>query len=187
MFQHAYRFIALSFATMLPGVFANAAQLENRADAIELIGTVEIHDGNIERMYLTECHGRDLLYLEDTREHAITVVDVTDATHPTVARKMTTPQEFGRVEAVAGDAALVTNRSQLTPTQPECLSIVMLGNGDNGRRVKHTFIRVTAVTTDHQRALIYLVDQDGLKILHETPAPDPRVEREFEKRLLYDR
>ena len=70
-----------------------------------------------------------------------------------------------------------------TPTQPKCLSIVTLGNGDIGRRVKRTFTRVTAITVDDQRALIYLVGQDGLKILRETPAPDPQVEREFEKPL----
>jgi hypothetical protein len=88
---------------------------------------------------------------------------------------------------LAGDAALLADYSPQTPWNANSLSIVSLVDTDNHHRVKRTFENVTALAQDDRRGLIYLVDHDGLKILRKVFSLNPEVEREFEKRLMYDR
>jgi hypothetical protein len=166
---------------------ASPAQRAVKQDSIELVGSVDIHGREILDIRLTEHQGRILLYLENTYERAATVVDVTDAAHPTIAREIVLPRGLASVEVLAGDAALLADYSPQTPPNAKSLSIVSLGDRDSDHRVIRTFENVTALSEDDHRGLIYLVDQDGLKILRKVFSLDPEVDREFEKRLMYDR
>jgi hypothetical protein len=187
MFQHTRQLMVVSLALTLSVSLAIAARPEAKQDSIELVGSVDIHNRDVQKMRLTEHQGRNLLYLENSYERTATVVDVTDIDHPKIAREVTLPRGLTNIEVLAGDAALVADYSPQAPLNAKSLSIAFLDDRDNHRRVGRTFENVTALLEDDRRGLIYLVDQDGLKILRETFSPDPQVEREFEKRLMYDR
>ena len=178
MYQRANRLLVISVAIGLSGSMASAAQRKTKQDAIQLIGSVEIYGGYVRKILLTEHQGKKFLYLEDGSRPAATVVDVTDAAHPVIATKIAMPDGFGSVEVLAGEAALVADRSSALPVRPQSLSIVSLGSFDDRHRVKQTFTNVTAILTDDQRGLIYLVDLDGLKVLRKSIAPDPQLDRE---------
>lgn len=147
MFQRAHQLLAIGFAIGLSGSLAGAIKSEAKQSAIEQIGSLEIRGGDIRVIQFTEDGGRYFLFLQDASKQAVTVVDVTDAAHPVVAREIEMPQ------------GLAT----------------------------HAFANVTALSTDNSRGLVYLVDRDGLKILHKTVSPDPQVERDYTKHVLYDR
>jgi hypothetical protein len=129
------------------------------------------------------------VYLKDASGQSLTVVDVTDAGHPTVTKVLAVPEPSAKdtLGVVVGNAALMVGGGQKPATQsPKSVSIVDFSSAANPRVVRQ-FSGVTALRTDDERGLIYLVDGSGLQILRKRPAPDQELEREYARTLLYNR
>jgi hypothetical protein len=177
MFRSAHYLLAIAFAIAVSGSKANSAGLETKQGTIKLIASLDIHVSNIRQIRLGEGQGKNLLYLENAAKHAVTVVDVTNAAHPIVEKDVAMPDGFVGVETVAGDAALVVNRPGPALNGAESVAIVSFADSER-HIVRRTFTNVTALAADAQRGLIYLVDQNGLKVLEKDPSPDPQLESE---------
>jgi hypothetical protein len=146
----------LGLAILLSPAILGAAQHRPKQDAIELMGTVQLQGRTVHQIKLGTNRGRNLLYLEDSSQHSLLVVDVTDPSHPAIAREITLPQESGTVEVVAGEAALLANGSSAVVTDVQSLSIVSVSSTqDDTPRVTRTFPNVTAWAPDDRRGLIY--------------------------------
>ena len=158
MFQLTSRhWFAIVFPVILAGRIS-ACQVTGKQDAIELIGSLEMQNADVQQIQTAAHHGHAFVYLSDAGKRSVTVVDVTDAAHPAITRKLTMPQNSGSEESA----------------QEECGSETRFSNA-------------TAVLTDHRRDLVYVAGQSGLKILRKKETLDPQVEREYTKHVLYDR
>jgi hypothetical protein len=88
--------------------------------------------------------------------------------------------------AVVGNAALMIGEgTETAPRSSRTVSIVDLSQ--TGAKIVCKFSGVTAMRTDDERGLIYLVDNGGLQILRKIAAPDLELEMEYAKHVLYNR
>jgi hypothetical protein len=187
MFQCVPQLSGIGLAIALLGSIASAASPKARQDAIELVGSVQLHGANVCHIQRAEIHGRTLLYLEDVSKHALTVVDVTNAGRPRVAREIALNKAFGSVEVLGDDAILLAVDSSAETAKVTSLSVVSLDNNGDNSKTTRSFANVTAFLTDDQSGLVYLADQEGLKVLRTKSSTDAALEREFDKRIRYDR
>jgi len=187
MFQHVHRVSTIGLAIVLCGSIVSAAASKNRPDAIELIGSIQLHGANVSHIQRAEDHGRTLLYLEDSQRHGLTVIDVTDSSRPRIVREIAINDAFDNLEILPGGTAVLATGASPSPEKVMSLSIVSIeDNGDNHKTTR-SFPKVSAFLTDDQRGLVYVADQEGLKVLRTKSRTDSDVDREFEKRILYDR
>jgi hypothetical protein len=182
MFQRANQLLVIGFAAVLSAYPASAARAGANQDSINLIGSLDLPHGKIQQIQIVNQEGRSLLYLGDTSQRAATVIDVSDPTHPRVAREMAIPGGLVTLKALGTDSVLVSDRALSDQNHAESLSIVSFKNHDNGT-VKCTFANVTALSRDDYRGLIFLVDNEGLKILGAEDSPELQAEREFTSML----
>jgi hypothetical protein len=143
MFQRAHHLVAIALAISFTGSVASAAPRES--ESTELVASLEIHPGNIAGIRLEQEQGRNLLYLQDSYNQSITVVDVTQATHPKIVGELPSSVDVSAAE------------------------------------------KIGSISVTDNCGLTYVVDQDGLTILRKQITSAAEIEREFEKRLLYDR
>jgi hypothetical protein len=54
-------------------------------------------------------------------------------------------------------------------------------------KVAREFTGVTAMGRDDERGLVFVANQEGIWILQQHFAEDPKVEAEFDRRIQYDR
>jgi hypothetical protein len=179
-------------AIVLLAPLTQAAERTSKAqpeDRIEVISNVAMTGKTIGAIQVVRNSSGNYVYLKDTSGQSLTVVDVTSAEHPSIARVMAIPEAAanGTVGAVAGNAAMMIAEGPKPATeQPKAVSIVDFSNAASPKVVRQ-FQGVTALQVDEQRGLIYLVDDGGLQILRKHSASDREMEREYARQLLYNR
>jgi len=189
---NAYKMAAASLAIILLAPATKAAERTSKAqpgDSIDVVSSVALTGKAIGAIQIAGDAGRRYVYLKDASKQSLTVVDVTDAAHPSIAKVMVMPDATANetVGLVVGNAALmITEVPKPAAESPKAVSIVDLSSAANPRVVRQ-FLGVTAMQVDEQRGLIYLVNDGGLQILKKHSAADQEMEREYARQVLYNR
>ena len=159
---------------------------EQPQDRIDVLAQVSMAGGPVVQSTITQHYSRWYLYLEHA-SHALTLVDITDARHPEVLANVDLPAgEAGRVLAAAGDAALISSDpADAAPVQTKTITIMNFADRAHPRTVRQ-FANVTCSAQDDRRGLIFVANDEGLWILHRTPAEDPAVQEQYAHDVLYN-
>ncbi len=162
------------------------------ADSIEVIGHLALPSASVTSLRTSEHWRHEFLELQDPTHRMLTIVDVTDATHPAVVKQLHLPAASGNTSlaVLVGDVALLTGTDTRSTRSADAhvktVSIVSFADSDHPKTVRQ-FTKVSAFRIEEGRGLIYVVNDGGLWILRQKPAPDKELEREYAKYVLYDR
>lgn len=156
------------------------------ADRIAVVGHVALKDATPCRMTLAEHGRRRYLYLDHERTPTLTAVDVTDVRNPTIAGEIGRASVPGEVRVMAGKVGLLQSPGQSVPAASREITIVDFADGGNPR-VLRRFANVTGYAESPGKALIFVVNPEGLWILRPQAGTDVELEKEYERHVLYDR
>jgi hypothetical protein len=153
-------------------------------DAIDVASRIVITGGPVTRLITTQHYSRTYLYAEHASSQTITVIDVTDRSHPQIVSNLA---GTGALLSATGDAALVSSIEPVASAVPTVRTISILDFSDKASpKVAREFKGVTTVGTDDARGLIFLADGDGIWVLHRNPATDPEVEARYAHDVVYN-
>jgi hypothetical protein len=158
-------------------------------DSIDVIGHLALASASVTSVKTSEHWRRDFLELQDSTHHTVTLVDVTDATHPVIVKQLHLPAGAAdsTLAVLVGDVGLLRGTgTQSTDAHARPVSVVSFADPNHPKTVR-TFTNVSAFQIDEGRGLIYLVNKHGLWILRQKPAPDQELEQEYAKQVMYDR
>jgi hypothetical protein len=114
---------------------------------------------------------------------------VTHTARPVVVAEMAAALEDSSASlyAVAGTAALVTDGVETVSTVAKGQTVRIMDFSDPLHpKVAREFKDVTAMTRDERRGLIFVANNEGVWILHQNYAEDPKVQEEYARHVLYD-
>ncbi len=178
---------ATAFCAFLP--FASQAKDHGKnvppQDGIDVIAHLPLASGPVTHFLETRHYRRNYLYAESKGGNTVTLIDVTDVSHPTVLSQTSPSSGTGSVVTAAGTAALVSE-SPAAPSEPangQTFRIMSFADPQHPT-VKQEFANVSAVSRDDSRGLIFLANPQGIWILETKLAMDPEFEREWEHMAL---
>lgn len=155
-------------------------------DEIQVIGHIAIA-GPTTQLLPTQHFSSFYLYAEHGPGKALTLINVTKASDPTVVDVLAYPADdsSGNLIAVAGMAGLAVDRQ--APSKPGSPSVVRIMNftDPSHPKIAREFRGVTAITTDNHRRLIFLANSEGIWILREHFAEDPEIVQEYSDYVQY--
>jgi len=157
-------------------------------DEIQVVGHVPLTGGAVTRFIATQHYSSYYLYAEHDGGQ-LTLLDVTHTVRPMVVAEVPAALEDpgANLYAVAGTAALVTDGVEAVAPTPKGQTVRIMDFSDPPHpKVAREFKDVTAMTRDERRALIFLANNEGIWILHQSYAEDPKVQEEYAKHVLYD-
>lgn len=175
--------LAIPFGAMAK----NKAKPENVSqDRIDILASVKVAGGPVTKVTMTQHFSRSYLYLEHA-SRGVTLMDVTDASHPSIVSNLDLPvSEAGSILTAAGDAALISSETTQPATPPtRTMSIVSFANPAHPETVKQ-FANVTCTALDERRGLIFVANDEGFWILHRNPAEDPAEIERYAHEVLYN-
>ena len=109
------------------------------------------------------------------------MIDITDAAHPVVLSQLPLAAASGELLSVAGTAALA-GQSTAAVNQPVPQSVSIMDFSDPAQpKVTKTFDGVTALEKVSHGSMILLANKDGIWILRQHFALDPKIEEEYAK------
>jgi hypothetical protein len=157
-------------------------------DTIEVVGHVTLASSPVSHFICTQHYSSYYLYAEHSTGKNITLVDVTQAAAPSVLADVPYAPADGSegLVAVAGTAALVST-DQSNPgaaVNPQTLRIMDFSDPQHPK-VAREFTGVTAVGRDEHRGLVFVANSEGIWILQQHLALDPKVEEEYARYVLY--
>jgi len=157
-------------------------------DEIEVVGHVALTSKTVTNFICTQHYSSYYLYAEHDAGANITLIDVTKTAQPSILADVPYAPD-GAAEslvAVAGTAALVSAGQADPPAaMPQTLRIMDFSDPQHPK-VAREFTGVTAIGRDDKRGLVFVANKDGLWILQQHFAVDPRVEEEYSRTVLYN-
>ena len=152
-------------------------------DSFDVVGHVPLTGASVSHLISTRHYSSSYLYAEQS-SGSIAVIDVTDSTHP---RVISSVSGNGNLLTANGDVALVSSEAQppAVPSVAKTISIVDFSDKANPK-VTRQFAGVTSMGSDDQRGLVFLVNADGLWILHRNQATDPEVQERYAHDVVYN-
>jgi hypothetical protein len=177
--------IALALC-LLPLAAAGRSKSKEPApkDAINVVSRIAITGGPVTRLITTQHYSRTYLYAEHAASQTITVIDVTDRSHPQIVSNLA---GTGALLSATGDAALVSSVEPASQPVPNTRTISILDFSDKASpKVAREFKGITTIGTDDARGLVFLADSDGIWVLHRNPATDPEVLERYAHDVVYN-
>jgi hypothetical protein len=158
-------------------------------DTIEVVGHIPASGGPVVRFLSTQHYSSHYLYVEHEGGKDVTLIDVSKTAQPVVLADMPAAPGGGSVGlfVVTGTAALTTEQTATAPVAAPQTIRIMDFSDPKQPKVAHEFAGVTAMSRDDSRGLIFLANPDGIWILHQNFAEDPKVQEEYMRRIWYDR
>jgi hypothetical protein len=153
-------------------------------DQIEVIGHIAFDGTGVTQVMTGEHWRRNYLYLNSADK--ITVVDVTSGGHPSIASEyhQALPATDAQVQVIVGNAALLTD-ARPEANVPHLVSIMSFADAAKPAVVRQ-FTKVTGFLNDSRRGLIYVVNNEGLWILRQQPAPDVELQEQYAHDVIYN-
>lgn len=182
----------LAFAWLALIVVPLGAKIRHKAappqDQIEVVAHLPLSREGAGKLLLTQHYRRDYLYAESSNGKAVTLIDITDPSNPSVLADVSPGLTGGRIVTAAGTAALTSDAGNSTDlaVKPQTFRIMNFADPTHPV-VSQEFANVTAISRDDKRGLIFLANAEGLWILHENLAMDPEFEKEWEHMMLDNR
>ncbi len=151
-------------------------------DSFDVVGHVALAGGAVNRLVPTKHFSSSYLYAEQSGGN-VAVIDVSDSAHP---RMISSVNGTGSLVTATGDVALVTSEAQPPATATaQTISIVDFSDKSNPK-VTRQFAGVTSMGSDDPRGLVFLVNSEGLWILHRNQAMDPEVMARYAHDVVYN-
>jgi hypothetical protein len=170
-----------AFATLVPYASAKDKKPDVSKDDIQVVGHVPLADGPVRRFLLTEHYGRTYLYAERDPGKSVTLIDVSKAAQPSmVADLANAGGDSGSLTMVSGTAALVSSSAVPIAHAPQTIRIMDFSDPRSPK-----LARVTAVTRDERRGLVFIANGDGVWILQQRLATDPAVLKAYDDYVRY--
>lgn len=166
------------------------AQVHPPADSIEVAGHIPLTGGPVTDFVWTQHYSSDYLYAEHAQGKNITLIDVTQAAHPTVLAELPNASEGNgqSLLLVTGTAALVSSdQNAARPAATPRTLKVMNYSDPQHPKVAREFTGVTAMGQDNQRGLVFVANGEGIWILQQHFALDPQVEEAYAREVMYNR
>jgi hypothetical protein len=164
-------------------------QPEPDQDQIQVMAHVPMTDGPVTRFFATAHYSQYYLYVEHGPAHAVTLIDITDPSKPRVLADLGSAmaQGSGAFLAVTGTAALSTDATS-SISAPQATQTIRIVNFSDALHPKviQEFKNVTDITPDAPHGLFFLANDEGVWILRQHYALDPKVEEQFEHDVLYN-
>lgn len=155
-------------------------------DQIEILANLPVTGGPITRFTMTQHYSRSYLYMEHA-SHVLTLVDVTDARHPTLLADLDLRATgSGMLLTAAGDAALIgSDASTPDPVKEKTMTILSFADRAHPKTIRQ-FDKVTSTALDDSRGLVFIANDQGLWILHRNPAEDPEIQERYAHDVIYN-
>jgi len=160
------------------------AVVDGNRDAIRVIAHIALNDSSPCQMTTAEHWRKQYLYLDHPQTSNLTVVDITNAAQPHVAKEIHHGEIVGDVRVMVGDIGLIT--SPASESTPKTVSIISFADPQTPK-LQQTFKNVSGFSQAPRRSLIFIVNDEGLWILREQPALDLDLQKEYDRHVLYDR
>jgi hypothetical protein len=153
-------------------------------DQIEVIGHIAFDGTGVTQVMTGEHWRRNYLYLNSADK--IIVVDVTRGGQPSIASEYhhALPATEAQVQVILGNAALLAD-ARPEANIPHLISVMSFADPAKPKVVRQ-FSKVTGFLNDSHRGLIYVVNNEGLWILHEQPARDLELEEQYAHDVIYN-
>ena len=154
-------------------------------NGVEVIGHVAFQQGDTAKHLLPYAQGRkSYLYVQLASRPALVAIDVTHAAKPAVASEVALPAGTGGV--VVGNSALLPETEDGgSGATPRSVTVMNLADAAHPKVVRQ-FDNVSGFLKDQARGLIYVVNDDGLWILHAAPSPDEQLlQRQYAHDVIY--
>lgn len=156
-------------------------------DQIEVVAHLPLSGEPATRFVLTQHYRREYLYATLSSGKAVTLIDVTDPSKPSVLADVSPALAGGNIVTAAGTAALISESgSGSDRAKPQTFRIMSFADPAHPV-VSQEFANVSAIGRDDKRGLIFLANPQGVWILHEKLAIDPEGEKEWEHMMLDNR
>lgn len=152
-------------------------------DSIRVIAHIALKDSSPCRLTTAEHWRKQYLYLDHPQTSNLTIVDITNAAQPHVAKEVHRGEITGEIRLMVGDVGLTT--SPVAESAPKTVSIVSFGDPLTPK-LQQTFKNVSGFSQAPRRGLIFIVNDEGLWVLHEQPALDLEFQKEYDRHVLYD-
>jgi hypothetical protein len=150
-------------------------------DSFDVVGHLVFNTGAISNLTAATHYSSSFVYATDPAAGTVTVIEVTSPAHP---RLVTVANRTGSPLAAAGDALLVTSEVP-APAPAQTVSILDFTDKASPKVVRE-FAGVTSIGTDNQRGLVFLVNAEGLWILHRNQQIDPAIQEQYAHDVIYN-
>ena len=181
------------FSLGTAGARTKARPAEMPQDQIDVLANLPVSGGPVTRFVMTKHYSRSYLYLEHS-SHIVTLVDVTDASHPALLADVDMGGASGTLLTAAGDAALISSDGSApvasaaqaaAPAAEKTMTIVSFADKSHPQTIKQ-FRKVTCTALDDHRGLVFVANDEGLWILHRNPAEDPELQERYAHEVVYN-
>ncbi len=159
---------------------------DSNTDRIAVVGHLELKDVTPCRLTLAEHWRRSYLYLENEQTTILTTVDVTDIKNPAIAGEVSRGSVPGAVRVMVGTVGLLQSPGETAPAIPKEITIVDFADAGKPQVLRH-FANISGYAEAPGKALIFIVNTEGLWILKPQPGTDVELEKEYERHVIYDR
>jgi hypothetical protein len=155
-----------------------------KSDRVKVVGKLALPGMHVNSMFLQQRGDQIYLYLHRPNRRAFALVDVTKPASPVLLDPATLPQEpGGRVEMVHSETALAVSMTPeaspgvaAAPAPPavaapevklptETVTLIDIAEPKSPRTIL-TFNGVTSMLPDQSRRLLFIVNNDGLWVVH---------------------
>lgn len=159
-------------------------------DQISVSGHIVVSGGPILRFIATQHYDRSYVYAERAPGQPITILDVTKPNQPVIVSQFDASSGATNLVAVAGTAAL--SGTAVTPVnssadtaKPSVQTIRLMDLSDPASpKVTRQFDGVTAVEK-LSAGLILLADPEGVWVLSQHLADDPKMDERYARKVIY--
>jgi hypothetical protein len=182
-----YRLATILVAAAVTSVETDAKVKHQRADPqdqIEIEAHIQVAAGPVTRFVATRHYDRSYVYAEREAGMPVTLIDITNPTHPNVLSEVALGPAPGELLAAAGTSALAGDVGTAKPSAPQTISLMDFSDPAQPKMTKQ-FEGVTAVEKIAGGSVILLANKDGIWILKQHFAEDPAAERRYANEVVY--
>lgn len=178
---------SLGMVALVTAVGFAAPVTQPQRDSIDVAGHVAVGSGPVTQLMATRHSGKYYLYAEHAGSKTVTLIDVTKIGSPAVIADLNYPQNArDGLVAVAGTAAVVEDEARPSVGAPRSIKLMDFSDKEHPK-VEREFTRVTAISRDNQRGLIFLANAGGVWILQQKPVENPAMVAAYDNWLRYYR
>jgi hypothetical protein len=153
-------------------------------DQIAIQSHIQLGGAPITGFIATQHYNRSYVYAERGAGNPVTLIDVTDTAHPVVVSEISMASGSSALLSVAGTAAITGEGAASKEAVPQSVSIMDFSDPSQPK-VTRTFEGITALEKVSNGSVILLANKEGVWVLKQHFALDPKMQEEYAKEVVY--
>jgi hypothetical protein len=153
-------------------------------DQIAIQSHLQLAGAPITGFIATQHYSRSYVYAERGAGNPVALIDVTDTAHPVVVSEIPMAVGSSALLSVAGTAAIAGQSSASKEPAPQSVSIMDFSNPAQPKVTK-TFDGITALERVSNGSVILIANKEGVWVLKQHFALDPKVEERYAREVVY--